>query len=67
MVEDVLSRSHEPNKRVKETEKSGKQINQKKAISQPITFTKAPVPALNEKKEPSWIQEGIFVVSILHK
>lgn len=62
-MENVLSRSYEPNKRVKETEKSSKQINPKKAATQPITLSKAPVPALSEKMEPSWIQEGIYCVN----
>lgn len=62
-MENVLSHSQEPSKRLKEAEKSGKQMNQKKAASQPTTLSQASVPALSEKKEPPWIQEGIRCVT----
>lgn len=58
-MENVLSHSHEPNKRVKETENVQKQMNPMKTPFQSATLSKASVAEMSEKKEPSWIQEGI--------
>ena len=58
-MENVLSHSHEPNKRVNETENVHKQMNQMKTPFQSATQSKASVPEMSEKKEPLWIQEGI--------